>query len=133
MECIKKQHLSFLFKIDLTTDFDNTLANFPSSRELARINWRYAVSCEMVMTCLQIMMALYASWNELGHLLPECRHSWNISKVPIDDLSKVLSHCLAKFGPISPLNVLWIQTFSTLLFYWWRSHCLAKSTDYMLG
>jgi hypothetical protein len=50
MEYIKKQHLSILFKIDLTTGFDNTLANFPSSRELARINWGYAVSHEMVMS-----------------------------------------------------------------------------------
>jgi hypothetical protein len=59
MEYIKKQHLSFLFKIDSTADFDNTLANFPSSRELASINWGYAaVSREMVMTHLQIMMAL---------------------------------------------------------------------------
>jgi hypothetical protein len=87
------------------------------------------------------MMALYASWNELGDLFPECHHllphpikSWNIGKVPIDDLSKILSHCLAKFGPISPLNVLCIQTFSTsLLFNGWRSHGLAKSTDYVLG
>jgi hypothetical protein len=56
-----------------------------------------------------------------------------LAKFPLaGNLNKVLSHWLAKCGPISPLTVRWIWTFSTLLVNGWRSHCLAQSADYML-
>lgn len=133
---ISDNHLSFLFKRG-TTDFDKTLSRFPT---YTNVNWGHAGSREAVIARLQIMMCVYELRVEVGFPLPECRRllprpikSWNISKGAIDDLSKVLAHCLPKFGRISALNTLWIRIFSTMFYNGWRAFGLAAAERYIMS
>ena len=78
------------------------------------------------------MMALQKLRNEIRQPLGECKNMlpkvvshWNHTKGPIDDLSKVLSHNIGKFGPISPMNVIWVRYVSTMLYNAWRLYALS--------
>jgi hypothetical protein len=84
------------------------------------------------------MMALHALRVKLKQpldackaLLPKLIALWNRMKGPIDDLSKVLAHTLGKFGPISPMCVIWNRGVSTMFYNSWRLYTLSVVMDKM--
>ena len=85
-------------------------------------------------------MALQKLLNEIRQplgackkLLPKVVSHWNHTKGPIDDLSKVLSHNIGKFGPISPMNVIWVRYVSMMLYNTWRLYALCTVAPHLNG
>jgi len=81
---------------------------------------------------LRLMMALHVLRVELQQPLDACKglipklvSLWNRMKGPIDNLSKVLDHNLGKFGPISPMCVIWIRGVLTMFYNSWRLYALS--------
>lgn len=130
LEHIRSKYLSWMF-IPGTNNFDKELSNFPKNDVKYISNWGYAVDVDTVCVRLQLMMGLDDLRQRLdtpltkcNSLLPKPVSMWNKMKGPIDDLSKVLAHNLGKFGPISPMCVIWIRAVSTMLYNIWRLHAL---------
>lgn len=57
---------------------------------------------------------------------------WYSSKRAMNDLSQILTHNLAKWGPISPAMVLILRVFSSQPLCTWRMHALQCVEDYLL-
>ena len=101
-----------------------------------KIVWGHAVDEETIKCRLGLTMCLYALRMEQSSLLSPCTRIvpvfislWNFMKVPIDDLRKVLSHNLGLFGPASPMVVIFIRVFSTMLYNAWRLYSLKVVYD----
>ena len=98
----------------------------------------YATDTDTVKCRLQLMMALYNLLLRIGKPLPPAQMLvsfyvalWNSLKGSVDDYSKSLAHCLGKWGPISPLCVVWILFFTLLHYNGWRLFGQVQSKDYV--
>jgi hypothetical protein len=65
------------------------------------------------------------------NIVPKYILLWNTLKGAVDDLSKVLAHTLGRWGPISPVVVIWIRVWTTCLYKLWRLHALYKMQDFV--
>ena len=128
-------HLYWIFQ-DNTMHYDITLSNFPKYKNIVQ---GHAVDEETIKFRLGLKICLYAlRMQQCSLLSPSSRivpvliSLCNAMKVPIDNLSKVLSHNLGLFGPASPMVVIFIHVFSTMLYNAWRLYSLNMVYNYLI-
>ena len=116
--------------------YDITLSNFPKYKNIV---WGHAVDKETIKCRIGLTMCLYALRIQQcsliipsSQIVPVFIYMWNAMKVSIDNLSKVLYHNLRLFGPASPMVVIFIRVFSTMLYNAWILYSLNIVYDYLI-
>lgn len=132
---VKSEHLRWMFSENDIQKFDYTLSNIPTFSD---VSYGYAADLQIVKCCLQLMMQLHKLCDKLGspippgsHLIPSVIGLWNVMKGAIDDLSKVLAHNLAKWGPLALCTVLVLRVFSSQLYSAWRLYALQCVQEFL--